>query len=197
MTAQRVSISAPCGQLEGLLESGGDASGPVLVLCHPHPQYGGSMYDGVLDCAAQALGPHVRACLRFNFRGVGDSDGAWDAGAGEVDDVVAAANFLTDEYPDAPLWILGYSFGAAMAAHAAPRIGPARLILIAPPAGRMSLPAVAGECDVIYGDRDEFIDGEALRRWSRSNVRLHTIAGCNHFFSGFERELVTHLGALP
>lgn len=197
VSAKHVAIPAPIGHLEGLFEDGDDVAGAALVFCHPHPQYGGSMYDGVLDCAARALASRARACLRFNFRGVGASDGDWDGGSGEVDDVVAAAQYIVGMHPDAPLWIVGYSFGAAMAASAAQRLSPARLILIAPPAGRMQLPPITGDCDVIYGDRDAFIDPDMLREWAPTNLRLHGITGGDHFFAGRERELQATLQALP
>ena len=105
-------VDGPAGALETLLD--GDGS-DLAVLCHPHPQYGGTMHDAVLDCAARALGAAGIARLRFNFRGVGRSEGRFDEGVGEVDDVLAILTHGRKMHPEARVLLVGYSFGAAMA----------------------------------------------------------------------------------
>lgn len=108
----------------------------AALLCHPHPQYGGNMHDQVLQQAAQCFPAH----LRFNFRGVGGSSGSFDNGLGEVDDVVAAWQWLGAQHQWTDLVLVGYSFGAAMAWQAQGLcLGLSRLVLIAPPSAAMPL----------------------------------------------------------
>lgn len=198
-----VTIPAPEGSLEGRLEVGADARGPALLLCHPHPQYGGNMDDGVLAAVAGALAPRMGACLYFNFRGVGASTGAFDGGRGEIADVEAAARFLDAERGTSRLWLCGYSFGSAMAWQALRSLAPERVLLVAPPIGRMTYPAMPGleaPVDVVYGDADPFLDGAAIDAWARTaarHLRLHPIPGADHFFMGYQAELAAVVAALP
>jgi hypothetical protein len=198
-----LTIATAAGSLEAIAEDGGDAEGPALLLCHPHPQYGGSMDDTVLDIVAQALRSRVCGILRFNFRGVGASTGQYDGGRGEVADVEAAAHEAARRWPGRSLWLCGYSFGSAMVWQALRSVTPARVLLIAPPVGAMAFgqwPALAVRVDAIYGDDDSFIDADALTAWSRNaapDVHLHVVPGADHFFAGEARTLATLLTTLP
>lgn len=162
------------------------AAGAQAVLCHPHPQYGGNLHDAVLDCAARVLLDAGVGVLRFNFRGVGGSQGSFDQGRGEVDDLTAAAAWLRDAFPGQALWLGGYSFGAYVAwqALAATAVAPQRVLLLAPPIGPMEFPDRPAGCrvDVFAGDRDEFLQPAALAAWA--HVHLHLIPGADHFFAG-------------
>jgi len=203
LTPTPVTIPGPEGSLEGRLVAGTDPDGAALLLCHPHPQYGGTMYDRVLDAVANALAARVRSCLYFNFRGVGASSGRFDGGRGEVADVEAAARFLVDETGTPKLWLCGYSFGSAMVWQALRSLLPARVLLVAPPIGRMdypSRPALDVPVDVVYGAADSFLDGAAIASWARTaarQIRLHAIEGADHFFGGHELELDRTLLDLP
>jgi uncharacterized protein len=185
-----LNIPSPAGSLEARLERPATPNGTCAVLCHPHPLYGGSMDDGVLDCLAQALLAAGVTCLRFNFRGVGASSGSYDGGAGEIDDLLAAIAWLEANEQPRELWVGGYSFGAFVAweslAHGA---APARLLLIAPPVGRIPFTPRLPGCpvDVFAGDQDEFVDQALLAGWAGVNVQL--IAGADHFFMGFRDDL--------
>ncbi len=108
-----VSIPVSHGMLEGLLE--GDLTAEkeaAAIVCHPHPQYGGTMHNKVVFRAASALREMGFVTLRFNFRGVGRSTGAYDFGIGEQEDVRAAIDFLAGRRAPSRLWLVGYSFGA-------------------------------------------------------------------------------------
>lgn len=169
----------------------------IAVLCHPHPQYGGSMHDAVLGCCEETLLQQGISCLRFNFRGVGASVGTFDNGQGEVDDVLAAAAWARNEGQDQPLWLVGYSFGAAMVWQTLQRAAPARTILIAPPLGVMAFGDVAdsnGEVFALAGDQDQFVDAQQFTNWR--GVNSHLIAGADHFFSGAFAELQTQLAVV-
>src|SRR3954468_4593509 len=128
MTARIREIAGPAGRLEAILDEP-SASGGVnedglvergqstgiraaVILAHPHPQYGGTMHTKVVFQAAKALARIGCAVLRFNFRGVGTSEGTWDEGRGEMEDFHAGVAFMRERYPGVPLWSAGMSFGA-------------------------------------------------------------------------------------
>ena len=191
-------IDGPSGALEAQFTTTQATSlGGVAVLCHPHPQYGGSMHDAVLSCCEESLLQHGLSCLRFNFRGVGASDGTFDHGQGEVDDVLAAATWARQAGHGQPLWLVGYSFGAAMVWQALQRAAPARAILIAPPIGMMSFADAGdstGKIFALAGDQDQFVDAQQFTNWPGVDSRL--IAGADHFFNGTFAELQQHLAVV-
>lgn len=128
-------IPGPAGRLEARFESPDtDRPRAAVVVGHPHPQHGGTMHNKVVHRTAKAFRQLGCAVLRFNFRGVGGSDGSFDEGRGERQDLVAGLDWLTDRYSDVPLWTAGFSFGAWIALTVGaidPRV---RLLLgIAPP----------------------------------------------------------------
>lgn len=189
-------IDGPCGNLESRLDTAPVEKTTTAVLCHPHPQYGGSMYDGVLDTVAGVLLKKGINCLRFNFRGVGASDGAYDEGVGEVEDLYAVANWVAAEYPRDDLWLCGYSFGSSIVWRSLAQLRPVQTILIAPPVGMMNFPeqplttAVIG----IAGDADNFVNVEAYQQLLGDSATV--LAGADHFFSGMHATLETSLEAL-
>ncbi len=191
-------IDGPSGALEAQFTAAQATSlKGVAVLCHPHPQYGGSMHDAVLGCCEDILLQQGISCLRFNFRGVGASAGTFDNGQGEVDDVLAAVAWARQESQDQPLWLVGYSFGAAMVWQTLQRAAPARTILIAPPVGVMSFADPGdstGEVFALAGDQDQFVDAQQFASWHGVDSRL--IAGADHFFSGTFAELQQHLATV-
>ena len=187
-----INIPGPTGVLEAMLDATGEARDNFAVLCHPHPQYGGNMFDTVLDVLATACQRCDMATLRFNFRGVGASDGGYDNGSGEVQDLLATIAWLKAEYDIRALWLGGYSFGANVVWKALPLTeAPQRVLLVAPPVGFMEFDGQGPRCpvDVFTGDADEFIDNDALTRWQ--DVESHVIQGANHFFMGAMDQLGT------
>jgi alpha/beta superfamily hydrolase len=189
-----LNIPSPTGSLEAYFTAASapedSAGGPSIatatcaVLCHPHPLYGGNMHDGVLDCVAGTLLRAGVGCLRFNFRGVGASSGSHDGGAGEVDDLLAAIAWVRANERVDHLWLGGYSFGAFVAWESLARdANPERVLLVAPPVGRMPFTDRSPGCrvDAFAGDQDEFVDLAALTAWQ--GVDAHVIAGADHFFS--------------
>lgn len=149
------------------------------------------MDDAVLDVARTRFDAVGGGTVAFNFRGVGSSEGSHDGGAGEVDDVVAVADWLLCHYAVDALTLVGYSFGSSVAWRALPRLpGRVPAILIAPPFGGMAFPPVAGAAGtVIVGDQDPFVDTETLKRWlaSQGGMRHIALAGADHFL-GMERD---------
>ena len=177
-------IPGPVGPLESILDQATAEKTITAVLCHPHPQYGGSMHDGVLNIAAQALLAYGINCLRFNFRGVGSSAGSFAQGAGESEDLLSVTDWLHAEYPRDDLWLVGYSFGANVVYRTVlsqpVNPPPTRTILIAPPVGVMdfsgTLPVESKmRIDAVAGDRDDFVDAQTFTQWD--GAKTHTICG--------------------
>jgi len=177
--------------LEAALALPPGASGGVVV-CHPHPQYGGDMDNPVVVTAARAATRAGLATLRFNFRGVGASAGAWDEGRGEQDDVrTAIAELRARLGAPSRVALAGYSFGAAMAATVAAAGEPlSGLALIAPPIAMRGVPApptaVEGPRLIVAGSRDQLCPAPALAELARTwaGATLTVIDGADHFFFG-------------
>ena len=192
-------VTIPCGDItiEGLLHlTDGAGPFPGIVVCHPHPQYGGDMYNNVVGALVRTALDGGFAALRFNFRGTGESEGAHAGGQAEPGDVKAACAFLSEqpEIDSARVVLAGYSFGAAMAFLASPDISPAGLALV-------SLPTIAGEFPppggtfpllLISGDSDEYSDTTALALLTEAageRARLEVIPGVDHFWAGSDGRL--------
>jgi uncharacterized protein len=168
----------------------------AAVVCHPHPQFGGSMDNNVVIAAASALGKAGVATLRFNFRGVGDSEGQHANGIGEVDDVRAAADCLRARAGLGTIAIVGYSFGATVGLQAG-RDDPGvdRLVAIAPPVTMFDI-AFLRHCTkpvlFVAGTADPFCPEGALEQ-SAQGLGLHAeivrLPGADHFFFGYEATL--------
>ena len=188
-------ITGPSGTLELVValptEPTDYRSGhPVAVVCHPHPLHGGSMANKVVHMLSKTLVELGLPCVRFNFRGVGRSEGQFDDGNGETDDLLAVITWVQQQFPGAPLCLAGFSFGAFVALRACQRITVARLLLVAPPVdmldfGGLQLPTANSL--VIQGARDEIVDATAVRRWLEQNdasSQLVWLDDADHFFHG-------------
>lgn len=190
-TPQRAQIAGPAGSLEVLVEPGAEPAGPLCVICHPHPQYGGTLDNKVVYTLARAAKERGATAVRFNFRGVGQSAGEFGQGVGEVDDLLAVVAWARAAYPRRQLHLAGFSFGAAMALKGHALAHAASLLLVAPPAGMGYLEQVATPLvpwRVIHGGRDELIGLDVLQRWLMAVADgpppLSVIDAADHFFHG-------------
>jgi alpha/beta superfamily hydrolase len=178
-------IDGPAGKLEIMVDQPDNAGTTWAVMCHPHPLYGGSMHDGVLEIAANvALYRNINV-VRFNFRGVGRSSGTHSGGPGEADDLASVLAWLKTTHQPAKTLLCGYSFGSSIAWRVAGTTdAPGLVMLIAPPVGMMPFDAPAPACPVhaIWGDVDSFVDEEALQ--ALPDVIQHCIEDADHFFMG-------------
>jgi alpha/beta superfamily hydrolase len=200
-SVEKVVIAGPAGALEGLLERPPDARGDVVaVCCHPHPLYGGAMQNKVVHTLARSCQDQRVASVRFNFRGVGASEGKYDDGAGESEDAAAVADWARRETGASRLWSLGFSFGGFVAYRLATLREASLLVTVAPPVQRFDFATLAVPlCPwlVLQGDADELVDHERVLAWTKSvspppEVRL--FAGGEHFFHGRLTEMRTVLG---
>jgi uncharacterized protein len=198
---EAVTIAVPDGpRLDGRLAVVTDPSGGFVV-CHPHPLHGGDMDNPVVTRAAEVAQAAGYATLRFNFRGAGASEGVHDKGRGEQDDVTAAIVALAARLPaGAVVGVIGYSFGAAMAARAArPARSDAPLALIAPPLGMYDwefLRPGPGRLLLVAGTEDPYCPVEGLDRLAAAtHAEKRLIEGANHFFVGKLYPLGEAIGA--
>jgi hypothetical protein len=190
-SAERLFIEGPVGRLEAIFELPTDAE-PVgaVVVCHPHPQHGGTMHNKVAHTLARAFVRMGFAALRFNFRGTEQSQGEFDDAVGELDDALAAIDWVRQKYPDKPLWVSGFSFGAAVAVKAAVATDLDGLVSVAPAISRFASGLeTQPSCPwlVIQGDKDELVDIEETVAWFDSlepGPELLIIPDGEHFFHG-------------
>jgi len=189
--AERLFVGGPAGRLEAILELPADqlASGSVVV-CHPHPQHGGTMNNKVAYTLARAFVRAGFTALRFNFRGTGKSEGVYDDGDGELGDALAALKWLRTREKALPLWLAGFSFGAAIAVKAAVETAVDGLISVAPAISRFATGLTSQpDCPwlVVQGDQDELVDIDETVAWLDSlqpGPELLIIGGGEHFFHG-------------
>ena len=189
--AETLFINGPAGRLEAVLERPQDAlSLGLVVVCHPHPQHGGTMHNKVAHTLARAFLRAGFTALRFNFRGTGNSEGHYDNGDGELDDALAAMTWLRQQQPDAPLWLAGFSFGAAIAVKAAATSDVDGLVSVAPAISRFANGLeTQPDCPwlVLQGDEDELVDVDETVTWLDGLVpgpELLILPGAEHFFHG-------------
>ena len=202
---QDVFIPGPAGQLQAVIHQGGEsgqfaARNLLVIICHPHPVHGGTMDNKVVTTLMRTyrdLGIHV---LRFNFRGVGKSEGVFDNAIGEQDDLLAVTSWVKQELPDSVLLLAGFSFGSSIAAQISYQVDALQhLTLVAPPVERYPydrdgrFPCALA---VIQGDKDERVIAEGVYQWVaalQSPAELLRYPEAGHFFHGYLTQLKTDL----
>ncbi|HTY53690.1 MAG TPA: alpha/beta fold hydrolase [Candidatus Binataceae bacterium] len=196
MQERHVSFKSEELTLEGLLAAPAKAAGAAVV-CHPHPQYGGSMHNNVVEAVLAAFWAVDYTTLRFNFRGVGRSEGAFADGVGEISDARAAVEFLAAESGVKQAMVMaGYSFGATVGLRAgleSTNVG--TIIAVAPAIALVDLSFLVGtdkRIILIAGDGDQYCPAAQLRALHKKLTgpsAIKVIKGADHFFWGHEGEL--------
>lgn len=205
-------IDGPAGALEVVLETPDlpDGTAPIglAVVAHPNPQQGGTMDNKVVHTLVRAFVAQGWQTVRFNYRGVGASEGGWDEGRGEVDDLLAVvAHHRTDPaLRDAPLALAGFSFGGYVAAEAAHRLSAqgqaaSPLVLVSPATTKFTVPQVPAETLVIEGELDDVVPLPSILDWARpQGLPVTVVPGAGHFFHGqlgtLKQIVLRHLKAL-
>lgn len=186
-----LSIAGPAGALEALLEDPQvDPRPGFAVVCHPHPLHGGTMHNKVVQTLARSLQEHGLPTLRFNYRGVGASAGAYDEGRGETDDALAVIEEGRRRWPGAPLLLAGFSFGAMVSLRAAHTAAPTRLISVAPAVTRPEFALLgAPSCPwlIVQGEADEIVDYRAVQDFAAQfdpPPQFVLLPQVSHFFHG-------------
>jgi alpha/beta superfamily hydrolase len=190
---ERRSVAGPAGELVCAIDAPATSAVRGLALiCHPHPQHGGTMDNKVVVTLARAFVQCGWRAVRFNFRGVGGSSGAWDEGRGEIDDALAVAQAL--RHGAEPLALAGFSFGGYVASQAAAALAADSLVLIAPATQNFTVAPVPRGTLVIHAEADEVVPLACTLEWARPQSQpVVVVPGGGHFFHGqlpLLRELV-------
>lgn len=180
-------VPGPAGAIECAIDLPPAPEHGVAVICHPHPQHGGTMDNKVAQTLARAAIALGWRSVRFNFRGVGASEGHWDEGRGEIDDALAVVDAM--RRAGEPLLLAGFSFGAYVASQAAARLPddakPQRLALVGPSTQKQRMPAVPADTVVIHGEADDVVPLAATLEWARPQaLPVIVFPGTGHFFHG-------------
>jgi len=184
-----IRIAGSQGDLEACF-SKPNSTGLIGVICHPHPLYGGTMNNKVVTTLCRTFQRLGYGSLRFNFRGVGQSAGTYGEGMGESDDVLSVIRWLNESYPNNPIALTGFSFGAYAALRAAQSFKPTLLTLIAPPVHHFDFAALKlpdCPCWLIQGDQDEIVPPKLVLEWKNTlepPPQLITLKETSHFFHG-------------
>lgn len=195
-----LTINGPIGKLQAITAwPDHSACGTVAVLCHPHPLYQGSMLNKVVTTMHKACMEVGVATVRFNYRGVGESDGTYGDIDGELDDCQAVIDWVKQQLPHFKLALAGFSFGSYIAADRAQANHTEWLISVGPPVERMPFNTLTNmQCPwlVVQGDDDEVISAPATYEWAAhppSPLELIRMPATSHFFHGKLLELREHL----
>jgi alpha/beta superfamily hydrolase len=194
--AETLLLDGPAGAIETLVAAPDGAPRGLAVVCHPHPLHGGALSNKVTYTLASCALKAGLVAARFNFRGVGRSAGAHDAGRGETEDTLVVVEWLRRQRPGAPLLLAGFSFGAFVSLKAAARARPALQVSIAPPfkyfEGEPLPPRPDAPWLVVHGRDDDVVayeDTRAVLARYTPPPELATLDGVGHFFHGRLRDL--------
>ena len=200
------SIPGPAGQLQVEVDWPREltAGEVTVIVSHPHPLYHGSMHNKVVTTISKAFRSLGASVVRYNFRGVGQSEGSYGNGEGEVADLVAVANWVRQHKPGQPLLLAGFSFGASVAYKGAGQLDTLHgLLTVAPAITRFPVEDAAvpeAPWCIIQGDDDEVVDPQAVFEWLLTRVSrayvLRKLSGTGHFFHGrlvdLRTEIINH-----
>ncbi len=183
-------IQGPAGSLDVLVEEPDSPPVALAVICHPHSLYGGSLTSKIVHQLARTFLEQGAICVRFNFRGVGESDGVFDNGHGEQADLLAVVDWARQNWPQPELWLGGFSFGGFVAIQAAVSLQPKRLVTVAPAVS--FFPTADADLSgtdwlLVQGDDDEVVPADTVVRWAESlpsQPKLVIVEGASHFFHG-------------
>ena len=190
---ERIEFLAEGITIEGLLQQSSKTNG--VVITHPHPLYGGSMHNNVVMAISQTYQKRGYTTLRFNFRGVGSSQGSFSDGIGEQEDVRAAVAYQADSGMK-QIDLVGYSFGAWVNGHLnCTRAGIANMVMVSPPVAFINFESVSTiDCLelIVTGSRDDIAPAGMIKlsypKWNAA-AQFEVISGADHFYSGYENKL--------
>jgi alpha/beta superfamily hydrolase len=186
--SEKFSITGGAGKMECVLDLPDQAPRGIALVAHPHPLYGGTMDNKVAQTLARAFVALGYVAVRFNFRGVGASEGVYDDGRGETEDMAIMMEHMQQRYPGLPVALAGFSFGSYVQGQLQQRLiaegRPAeRLVLVGTAAGKWPMPTVPADTILIHGELDDTITLQQVLDWARpQDIPVIVIPGADHFF---------------
>lgn len=176
-------VAGPAGRLEAVAaDPVGNRRGIALV-AHPHPLHGGTMDNKVVVTLAKAFVEMGYVAVRANFRGVGQSEGSFDHGAGETEDLLAVAAHMRDQAGELPLLLAGFSFGGHVQTRVAQALPVQRMVLVAPAVNYAGTRAAPDNTLVIHGEEDDVVPLADVLDWARpQDLPVTVVPGAGHFF---------------
>ena len=178
-STRRETVAGPAGRIECAVDAPEGILRGTALIAHPHPQFGGTLDNKVVQTLARAFVDLGYESWRPNFRGIGESEGAYDQGRGEVDDLFSVFN----TFPPGKIVLAGFSFGAAMQAMLATRVKVERMVLVGVAVTNFDVPRVPAGTLVIHGERDETIPLAAVLDWARpQELPVVLVPDADHFF---------------
>ncbi len=199
---QRFSLQGAAGALECALDLPETTPRGIALIGHPHPLFGGTMDNKVVHTLTRAFVALGYAAVRMNFRGVGASEGAYNEGIGETDDMAHLLAHMREQYPDVPFALAGFSFGTFVQTQLQKRLEeqgtPAeRLVLVGSAPGKWPLPTVPADTILIHGEFDETIPLTNVFEWARpQDLPVIVVPGADHFFGRKLHHIKNHVIAL-
>ncbi|MDD2700598.1 MAG: alpha/beta hydrolase [Sideroxydans sp.] len=186
VTLKNFDLQGPAGRLEGVVHLPDGALRAIAVVAHPLPTMGGTMDNKVAVTLAKTFADMGCAAFRFNFRGVGASEGEFTGGDGETEDLVAVVHYAQEQFgSELPLVLSGFSFGGYVAARGAQQLQPQHLILAAPAVGRFAMPVVSPDTLVVHGEHDDVVPLADALQWARpQHLPIVVLPAAEHFFHG-------------
>ena len=183
---EREIIAGPVGALEVVINAPLPSPAGIALIAHPHPEQGGTLDNKVVQTLAKTFFGLGYVAVRFNFRGVGKSVGAFDHGNGETDDALAALAHARKRFGEAlPIALAGFSFGSFVQTRVAARVAAERLVLIAPAIKRFAVENVPADTIVVHGEEDDVVPLADVFGWARpQQLPIVVFPGCGHFFHG-------------
>jgi uncharacterized protein len=182
---ERTFIEGPAGRLEVVVAEPDRARRGIALIAHPHPLYGGTLDNKVVQTLAKSFLALDYAAVRFNFRGVGESQGIFGDGHGEVEDFLAVAAHARKRFTEGKLLLAGFSFGGYVAAECARTLRPDGLALVAPAVDRFTVPGVPAGTLVLHGEQDDVVPLTDVLAWARpQQLPIVVFPDTGHFFHG-------------
>ena len=182
---QRVSIDGAAGAIETDINEPDEPRRGIALIAHPNPVQGGTKDNKVVTTLAKAFYNLGYVAVRPNFRGVGKSEGEFDKGVGETEDLLRIAAYAKERYGDIPLLLAGFSFGSFVQTRVAKRIDCERMVLVGPAVIRFPAETVPPNTLVIHGEHDEVVPLQDVLDWARpQHLPIVVIPGGEHFFHG-------------